>query len=207
MDKLKKQIKEAKELKRQEKRAKSGKADTTTVVNQLFDGTEVAVKKTKQQYLKNNNESDNEDDLLVVKVTGKEPTSASNKIQAMPEKDGKSEMLTTKTKKSTKVPKLKISLDGELKGAKGKKIVFKDSDDNEGEEEGMVDGEEDQKQRIERHAVRLRERIDKGRKEVTLFIMCLHMISVIATGTSNFSRNVKKYFFVFIVGINNVAGR
>jgi hypothetical protein len=117
----------------------------------------------------------------------------------MPEKDGKSEMLTTKTKKSTKVPKLKISLDGELKGAKGKKIVFKDSDDNEGEEEGMVDGEEDQKQRIERHAVRLRERIDKGRKEVTLFIMCLHMISVIATGTSNFSRNFKKYFLYLLL--------
>lgn len=168
---MKKQIKEAKELKRQEKKANSGKVQTASVVKQLFDGTEVATKKPK---LQNSDEINNdEDDLLVVKAYAKETPPSSSAVKKVVEMVEKTET-GAKKKKSTKIPKLKISLDGELKGAKGKKIVFtapeEEEEEESGDEVGVVGvGEESQRLRMERHAVELKERIDRGRKEVQFF--------------------------------------
>jgi hypothetical protein len=173
LDKLKKQIKEAKEAKKlARKAAKEGVKADSGEVKLLFDGTEVKQKKESKSIL----EKEENEDLFVVKKTGSLPTEGSHEVVADEEKRGK-------VKKGVKA--LKISKDGVVKASAGeerlgKRVIF--DDDGGGipatagdlgklfeqsvEESNGEDIETIRREKMDEHSKRVKERIDRGRKEV-----------------------------------------
>lgn len=116
MDKLKKQIKEAKEVRKQQKKEAKKSAG-------LFDGAEVTYPDSKGPRAVREEEMGEAEDLLVVKKVERPNLQTDSASSTAVEEDPSSI-----SKKSKKVKKLKITMDGEVKdgGEQRKKIIFDD---------------------------------------------------------------------------------
>ena len=122
LDKLKKQIKEAKEVRKQQK--KEAKKSVG-----LFDGAEVTYPDSKGPRAVREVEMGEVEDLLVVKKVERPNLRTDSAFSTAVEEDPNSAVVPDlSNKKSKKVKKLKITMDGEVKdgGEQRKKIIFDD---------------------------------------------------------------------------------
>ena len=175
MDKLKKQIKEAKEAKKLLKKESASQQNVG-----LFDGTVVTYPDKKKPSSSDRAEEDEE--LFVVKKDGQQAVLGTTDRE-IDDPD------SNKISNSKKAKKLKISIDGEAKlgkeEPKRKKILFDEdgrtvdegtelgsglgslfSKSGKRDDESMSINERERLRRIEEHAKKLKDLVDQGRKEV-----------------------------------------